>query len=128
MQFNDALLACHVIHSGMVSHADNTSWDKVGSGLSKISSHIPIGGLVVAVLGGICHAMPYKDKKMVVNRGAEFLIGGAKVEQIGEALVRQLCLSLVDPLSKIKSPGFFQKHYQDLKNALLVNNIDTDIR
>lgn len=135
LQFNDALLACHVIHSGMVANNDNTLWDTVADSLQTISKHIPIAGIVLDVLGVSLKTMNYREKKDAVNKGARFLVGASQIEKIGEELARQLTLTQIAYLhcqtQNKKELGFFRKHWNNLvdyKNKVMANDIDTDIR
>lgn len=135
MQFNDALLACHVIHSGMVANSDNTVWDTAADGIKAMSSHIPVAGIVVDLLATAFQALSYREKREIVNKGALFLVGAASIEKVGEELARQLTLSQFRSLKGMNSQkedlGFFQKKWKTLveyKNKILVNDIDSDIR
>lgn len=134
--FNDALLACHAIHSGMIDHGSSTT-DKVRDKVLEAGKHIPCLGLIFTILDVACKAIDFQDRKTVVNRGAQFIIGAASIEKIGEDLARELTMKQTDEIlkevasNKSQKKGVFTKAYnklKEIKNDLTINDINTPTR
>lgn len=133
VQFRGVFLACAAIHSGMVDNVATSGLRLFGEAAEAAASAIPLGGMVLMILGKVCQKWGHRERKNFVNHIARFLISETPSEVLIETLARQLTLAQAKTLKALEAPhaGFIKQQLHrltELKDKLLLNDIDTDIR
>ncbi|MDR3491684.1 MAG: hypothetical protein P4M12_06525 [Gammaproteobacteria bacterium] len=147
IQFTGIFAASKVINTEMIENVGSSSLDGVTEGvkqvtkylpnvadyIGKFSKYIPIIGIAGEILADVLTHFSELEKKEAVHKLTTFFIAGA-AEKVGEELARQLTLSLIEKINRIKShspSGFLEKlkhNFEKLKNKLTAEHINTEIK
>ncbi len=134
LQFTSVYMACQSIYSKMVANGTQTTLETIADGVNTVGSQFTGIGLLTSLAAGAVHAWEGRDKKLAVNRMANFFRGIVDADTIIEALARKLTLTLCEQIRELaveKTTGVFSAvvgKLKEIKRAITVDDIDNAMK
>lgn len=94
-QLNSVYIACSAINSQMVENIDTGAVGKIGSFLKFISSHTPLVGMGVSIIGQIFDGVESFQQQIKVNNYFHIAKNSEEMSRLAELIARKLVLANV---------------------------------